>query len=490
MDTTPGGKLHVLATPGSEAATALLVNQQGTTGTTYGLDVTNNEPSLGFNPGIAYGIRSRVKNAAIAYGVHSSVSNTSGQSGTNRMWGVYTYSHAFSPAIGAGGVYGGVAAAANASVNEILGGQFRIEMGPGNAHGTVRGVDAKIVPSSSTATTVHGGYFEAAKGTTGTYGVQALALGAGVGQSCGVLASGNQAGSFNYGVMASSSSIVQGSTNYAVHARVSGGTGTRYGLYAQAPVDANSYAGYFNGDVHVTGTGYHPGGVWTPSDAELKTGVEDLQGASATLAQLTPKTYHYLAQEHLSAALPEGMQAGLMAQDLQDVLPQLVREISIPALLDTLGVELAPAETIMAINYTGLVPYLIAAFNEQQKRLDQLEESLAACCAQDTDKSYQPGPMDGYGQVKQDPALERWLRIDPNPFTDATTVRYTLEHAGRVQLLVNSGDGKQLQVLHESLASAGDHRYDWHTAHLTPGVYYVTLLLDGEPLVKRAVKVR
>ncbi|MCW5900635.1 MAG: hypothetical protein KIT10_15345 [Flavobacteriales bacterium] len=182
---------------------------------------------------------------------------------------------------------------------------------------------------------------------------------------------------------------------------------------------------------------------------------------------------------------------------MEVILPELVMDVERPAAIDSTGTDTEPALTFKAINYDGLIPVLVGAVQAQQQVIAQLQEQMAAmqeqvaaCCAQDTDKSYQPGPMDGHGQVKQDPALERLLRIDPNPFNDATTVRYTLERAGRVQLLVNSGDGKQLQVLHERLASAGDHHYDWHTAHLAPGVYYVTLLLDGEPLVKRAVKVR
>lgn len=65
---------------------------------------------------------------------------------------------------------------------------------------------------------------------------------------------------------------------------------------------------------------------------------------------------------------------------------------------------------------------------------------------------------------------------------------YTLERPGRVQLLVNSADGRHVQVLHEGVLPAGEHRYEWSTGHLAPGVHYVTLLLDGEPLVKRAVK--
>jgi hypothetical protein len=36
---------------------------------------------------------------------------------------------------------------------------------------------------------------------------------------------------------------------------------------------------------------------------------------------------------------------------------------------------------------------------------------------------------------------------------------------------------------------AGEYRYEWYTADLSAGIYYVTLLLDGEPVVKKAVKV-
>ena len=57
-------------------------------------------------------------------------------------------------------------------------------------------------------------------------------------------------------------------------------------------------------------------------------------------------------------------------------------------------------------------------------------------------------------------------------------------------LLVNSSDGKQLQVLEEVRRGAGQYQRVWHTSHPVPGIYHVTLLLDGEPLVKRAVKMR
>ena len=55
--------------------------------------------------------------------------------------------------------------------------------------------------------------------------------------------------------------------------------------------------------------------------------------------------------------------------------------------------------------------------------------------------------------------------------------------------MANSADGKQLKVLQEANLAQGSYQYEWNTTDLAPGMYYVTLLLDGEPVVKKAVKV-
>ena len=56
-------------------------------------------------------------------------------------------------------------------------------------------------------------------------------------------------------------------------------------------------------------------------------------------------------------------------------------------------------------------------------------------------------------------------------------------------MVANSADGKSLKVLQDAALESGVYQFNWETGDLTPGVYYVTLLLDGEPLVKKAVKV-
>jgi hypothetical protein len=97
------------------------------------------------------------------------------------------------------------------------------------------------------------------------------------------------------------------------------------------------------------------------------------------------------------------------------------------------------------------------------------------------------GDQRGMVPVGNAPA-ERLLTIVPKPVAPYTAVGYTLERGGRVMLLLTGSDGRRMQVLHEGHMEAGQYQHDWHTAQLAAGVYHITLLLDGEPLVKRAVK--
>jgi hypothetical protein len=280
---------------------------------------------------------------------------------------------------------------------------------------------------------------------------------------------------------------------YGLHSRVIGAPATgRYGLFSRCEpaTGYQSWAGWFVGNVHATGT------VTWASDAGLKSNVEPLTNAVELLQALQPKRYRFAAEEFPHLGLPEGEHLGLIAQEVQEVLPDLVVPAKQPMERDEDGQVISPEQEYLSLNYMELVPLLIAGFQEQQavlavlqEQLETVQQQLAACCS---------APDEGKARLEDntllqdgiDAALHRLLRVDPNPFTDHTTIRYTLERGGRTMLLVNSSDGKQLQVLHEAVLSAGEYQQEWHTSHLAPGIYYVTLLLDGEPLVKRAVKVR
>jgi hypothetical protein len=292
-----------------------------------------------------------------------------------------------------------------------------------------------------------------------------------------------------------SSNITGGAvTNaYGVYgeSHLSAGTATyRYGVYGKSPTTAKSWAGMFAGNVTITGNGFVNGSVAITSDAQFKTGVEDMNNATEVLAALRPKRYTFTSNTPPGMYLPEGRQYGVLAQELESVLPELVLQTTHPAQYDTAGVRISEALDYKAVNYIGLIPILIAGFNEQEAKIAELQHQLAACCANPDRSLQQPTPAGGPTVLPVDDATgDDKLRIVPNPFSEPPTVHYTLERGGRAQLMVHGGDGRGLRVLHEATMEPGNYQLRWDTNALAPGMYYVTLLLDGQPVVEKAVKV-
>jgi hypothetical protein len=58
-----------------------------------------------------------------------------------------------------------------------------------------------------------------------------------------------------------------------------------------------------------------------------------------------------------------------------------------------------------------------------------------------------------------------------------------------VSLQVSDNAGRPISTLREEHAMAGAFTYEWDTQHLAAGTYFVALVVDGNVVVKRAVKV-
>ncbi len=240
------------------------------------------------------------------------------------------------------------------------------------------------------------------------------------------------------------------------------------------------------------GKGYISSGPWVPSDADLKQNVEDLDDCLTVVDQLAPKSYLYNTQDHPGLNLPQGYQAGIMAQELAVVLPHLVQPAHRPAITDSSGNEVFPAQDLMTVNYQGLIPYLIGAVQELKSDKDALQDQvtamqqdLAACCTNDGSGD-QRSMSSGAGGMK---AAHTDLFIIPNPVADLTQLRYTIATPGRTRLEIADSQGKRIEVLEEAVRDNGTFEYGWNTQGLAPGTYHCTLYLNDTFVVKKAVKV-
>ena len=105
------------------------------------------------------------------------------------------------------------------------------------------------------------------------------------------------------------------------------------------------------------------------SDQRLKDHIAPMTGSLDKLMQLRPKTYEY--KQIKGAHLARGTQMGFLAQDVEQVLPELVRDIRIPAA--NKSDEITDAK---GVNYTGLIPVMTSAIQEQQQMIETLKKEV------------------------------------------------------------------------------------------------------------------
>ncbi|HRD54668.1 MAG TPA: tail fiber domain-containing protein, partial [Flavobacteriales bacterium] len=144
-------------------------------------------------------------------------------------------------------------------------------------------------------------------------------------------------------------------------------------------VDANTWAGYFEGHVNINGLASCTDMAWT-SDAGLKEDVQDLTGGLSAIMELRPTTYQFNAADAQGLSLPIGLQRGFLAQEVAEVLPELVRDITYIGSVDSLGNQLSEDRIVKGLNYIGIIPVLVAAMQEQQAQIASMQQQLAACC--------------------------------------------------------------------------------------------------------------
>ncbi|MBV1929242.1 MAG: tail fiber domain-containing protein, partial [Gammaproteobacteria bacterium] len=178
----------------------------------------------------------------------------------------------------------------------------------------------------------------------------------------------NRTAGSNYGLYASSSST-GGTFNVGVYARTFGASTTNYGLYGNATGGGTNWSLYSNGPA------YSSTGTWSGSDEKLKKNIQEFTGAIDKLKQLDIKTYNFKTEEYKGLNFPDRKQYGLMAQNLENVFPELVME-SEHYIPDAEGKLTEESVTFKAVNYSQLIPVLIKGMQEQQKMIEELKQEI------------------------------------------------------------------------------------------------------------------
>ena len=75
----------------------------------------------------------------------------------------------------------------------------------------------------------------------------------------------------------------------------------------------------------------------------------------------------------------------------------------------------------------------------------------------------------------------------PNPFSGSTRIRYTLDDASRVDLVVYDILGREVEVVVQQFQSSGQHEITFDASSLAGGVYLYTLDVGGQKISRKLI---
>lgn len=233
----------------------------------------------------------------------------------------------------------------------------------------------------------------------------------------------------------------------------------RYGIYSTA-VGANSYAGFFNGNVLITsGT--------SPSDERLKKDIKTEENLLAKIKQLTPVTYYFKQEnEKTGLNLPTQLQHGFVAQDLEAVFPELIRQVANP-IFDKDNNKIGEF-TFKSVNYSELISVLVGAVKELSEELEDMKENEVAY-------KKVAGIVDSKAF-----SLEQNV---PNPFQSQTSISYSLPEGNRSSVIFLTDLSGQLIREYKLSQIKGSIIVDG--SNLKKGVYIYTLISDNKEIISK-----
>jgi len=317
-----------------------------------------------------------------------------------------------------------------------------------------------------------------ASGSTGTnYGLQGVAKDA-----------GNTIGVFGTSDGTSNSIGISG---YA------GGSTSNIGILGDAASGGGivSYAGYFSGDLAYTG------GLISISDSTVKQNIHPINNAQNILNAVHPKVYNFDTMQYGYMHLKGGTEYGVLAQDLQNVLPSAVKDVIQPAVYDDQNNVIHPALHLKGVDYIEFIPLLIQAY----KNLDSTNQSLQAqltalqnCCNQNQNQSSlsprnNGGSGNGDGEKKLGNPNVHAIELNsasgspvlyqniPNPFNNigGTKIRYFVPDNMNSPMIVFFDEfGSKLQTF--AITETGMGELDVTASNLVSGIYSYSLFINGK----------
>ena len=252
------------------------------------------------------------------------------------------------------------------------------------------------------------------------------------------------------------------------------------GIGVQAGTNNPSqYAGAFYGKVY-TSQGY------VTSDKNLKKNIQDFNSALSIINKLKPKFYEFKDDaKYTFLHLPNGKHYGLLAQDIEQVLPDLVNESwhknmvvansssdGKPLSMSAMAAQQAMVKDsvkIKAVNYIELIPIMIKALQELNAKNDDLQNQINELKSTSAKESAVGNITSSASYLKQNV---------PNPAHDKTAIHYYVAgNNTKAEIRITDKEGKVLKIFP---VSTGASQLTLNNTELAAGVYHYSLYVNAQ----------
>lgn len=196
------------------------------------------------------------------------------------------------------------------------------------------------------------------------------------------------------------------------------------------------------------------GGSYNVSDKKFKKEIKPIQNALDKIMSLEGKTYFWNKEVNKDINFTSELQYGLLAQDVQKIIPSLVIESE---------------NGDLAMNYTGLIPVLIEALKEQQSQINELKQQMS----------------DSFKAQNQDLlqfSNTKIISVSPNPSNDVITVSLNIEKEVQTATLqVHDINGTILSSLNLKERNTNITK-TLQKDNFGKGIYVVSLVVNGKSI--------
>jgi len=222
--------------------------------------------------------------------------------------------------------------------------------------------------------------------------------------------------------------------------------------------------------------------MWMASDRKLKRNIKPIRSAIETVQQLSGVTYNYNTDVRPELRLSDERQYGFIAQEVEKVIPELVR----PAITPT-GEE----DDYVVMNYDGIIPVLTEAIKEQQEIIDDQQAVINRLLERlnDVESKLDIRDNEAPNQTPSGPFGEIKLNQNrPNPADGRTIIDYTIPaEIAQAQLVIFDVTGAEVNRF-EVRSGFGSVEID--AGELAAGTYIYTIQVEGQNVVRRKMVIQ